>query len=196
MSLQIIFGPMFSGKTSHLIDTVNNLIIAKKISNERANILIINNTQDVRNINKIYNLTTHNNIIRNLGKENITSINTMNLLSIGDEILEDIDLIAIDESQFFCDLSAFVRKMLGEKKNIICSGLIADANRNKFGQMLDIFPLADNITHLKSYCVYCKDSYIKKASFTKLKNNNINLNLNNTHVSDQKDYEPVCGKHF
>ena len=43
MSLQIIFGPMFSGKTSQLIDTINNYIISKKISNQSTNILIINN---------------------------------------------------------------------------------------------------------------------------------------------------------
>jgi len=196
MSLQIIFGPMFSGKTSQLIDTINNLIIVKKISGLKVNILLINNVQDVRNINRIYNLTTHNEIVRKMCKDNIATVNVADLLSIEDDILKDIDLIAIDECQFFYDLSDFVKKMLKQNKNIICSGLIADINKNKFGQLLDIFPLADTTTQLKAYCVYCVDVYVKTASFTKLKNNKIDFSTNSTHVSDQKDYEPVCGKHF
>ena len=196
MSLQIIYGPMFSGKTSCLIETINNLLIAKKISGHQSKILLINNKKDDRNIHRVNNLTTHNNKINNLDEECVVTFNTETLLSISDDILKDIEFIAIDECQFFNDLSAFVRKILQKNKNVICSGLIADANRNKFGQLLDIFPLADKTIHLKSFCVYCIDIYTKTASFTKLKNKKINLIQNNTYVSAEKDYEPVCGKHF
>ena len=196
MSLQIIFGPMFSGKTSQLIDTINNYIISKKISNQSTNILVINNSLDNRNINRVKNLTTHSDIIKKISDENVITIDTENLLNIHDDILKNINFIAIDECQFFPDLSPFVRKMLDQKKDIICSGLIADVKKLKFGQLLDIFPLADNIIQLKSYCVYCKDTYFKTAAFTSSRKKDIPLNNNTIYVSAGEDYQPVCGKHY
>ena len=52
--LHIIFGPMFSGKSTKLINEINTLKIYKK------NILIINSNKDIRVQNNF--IKTHNNI--------------------------------------------------------------------------------------------------------------------------------------
>jgi thymidine kinase len=78
----------------------------------------------------------------------------------------DIDVIAIDEGQFFGDLKKYVLKFCEEYgKMVIVAGLISDYQRKKFGSMTDLFYYADEIVHLKSLCTYCKDGTV--GIFTK-----------------------------
>ena len=42
------------------------------------------------------------------------------------------------------------------KKKVYVAGLDGDFKRRKFGQMLDIISLADDVIKLKSICINCK----------------------------------------
>ena len=71
--------------------------------------------------------------------------------------LHTAEVILINEAQFFDDLYECVVSMLNANKKVYISGLDGDFERKKFGQILDLIPLCDKITKLKSLCSLCKN---------------------------------------
>jgi len=151
--LNIVFGPMYSGKSTELLRIHNKYKIKKKI-------LVINHKLDERyGDNSVY---THN-------KEKINSLSLLELkeynTSFHQDFKEKIDVILIDEAQFFNDLYDFCKNIVDTTDKIVyIFGLSGDYKREKFGQVLDLIPLADNITHLKAICNNCNED--REAPFT------------------------------
>lgn len=145
--LEIIYGCMFAGKSSTLYDRLNPYIIAKK------RILCIVHSNDTKRLNgKAY--YSHNKLYdTNIPPPGVSMIYTPNLLSL-DEIKE-YDVIAIDEAQFFHDLSLVKEYVEVLKKKVYIAGLLANYKRQFFGQLYTLFPFADKIT-LKEDAV-CKN---------------------------------------
>jgi thymidine kinase len=73
------------------------------------------------------------------------------------KLLRKSDVILINEGQFFPDLYEVVVDMLKYNKKIYISGLDGDFERKKFGSILDLIPLCDNVKKLKSLCSLCKN---------------------------------------
>lgn len=178
--LEIIFGPMYCGKTTSLLRKLN-------IFGEMdLNILYINHVYDNRSEN---NFSTHNGSITSLGKVN-HSTKTSKLSSIL-EMAEEYDVIGIDESQFFPDLKEVVLQMvetLGKK--VIVAGLSGDYKRQPFGQIIDLIPYSDDITKLKPFCSVCaKDrKMFRDAHFTK----RIVTGEEQVLIGGHDQYVPVC----
>lgn len=178
MSLEIIIGPMFSGKTTELLRRLTGYnAINKKC-------IYVNSSLDTREDN---NFSTHNPLIKSL---NIDSIKVDN---INYEFLKDVrdyDVIGIDESQLFNGtLEVCVRTLVDEmNKIVIVSGLNGDYKRCKFGKILDLIPHCDSINKLYPYCKTCsEDGKVTKALFSKRiceTDNVIDIGYNN--------YIPVC----
>ena len=77
-----------------------------------------------------------------------------NIEAQGSEALD----ILINEGQFFPDLYESVKWLVNEKKKYVTiCGLDGDFKRAKFGTLLDLIPLCDNVTKLTSLCVSCKN---------------------------------------
>jgi thymidine kinase len=100
---------------------------------------------------------------------------------------KNIEVILINEGQFFDDLYEFVERYIQENKQIYVCGLDGDFEKKKFGQILDIIPLSDKVTKLTSLCGICKNG--TKAIFSKRL----------THETKQTvigidNYIPVCRK--
>lgn len=191
--LDITFGPMFSGKTTSLLEKINNYITRNNIKKINNKILIINSALDTRK-NESSGLSTHaSSLKRKLTSNNVKNIKVKNLCDIDGEFLNQFKYIAIDEAQFFNDLETFVRYWLEKNKYIHCSGLLADSDKNNFGQLYKLICLADNIEHLKSYCVKC-NSYTKNAVFTKWNGSKNKENI--IEIGSSDNYIPVCGKHY
>lgn len=153
-TIELIIGSMFSGKSTELLRRCRTYLSIEK------NVLVVNSSNDTRCDNVI---KTHDN----------SSINAIKLKSLKDfEFDSSIDIIAIDEAQFFPDLLDFIKKI--EDKNIIIliAGLDGDSNRNKFGQILDCIPYANTVTKLHAMCASCKNGTL--ASFSKRLNNTEN----------------------
>ena len=139
MSLDLIIGGMFSGKTS---ETIRRLKCFKIIGES---ILVINSSVDTRSAKN--ELLTHDGVTFTCFKTNaLMSVNT-----------DNYSVIAIDEAQFFDDLIDFVKLCLSQNKKILVTGLDGDSNQNVFGQILNLIPLCDNVVKLKALCVDCHD---------------------------------------
>lgn len=138
--LEIIVGPMFSGKTTHLVG------LYEKYKEAGISVLAVNFSADKRYHDSM--LSTHDKIM-------IPCIFTEELTDVIDKIA-DADAILINEGQFFPDLFDVVESLIDHsKKRIHICGLDGDFKRKRFGQILDLIPLCDTITKLHAKCCNC-----------------------------------------
>ena len=142
--LEIIVGPMFSGKTSKLAEIYKQCMFCS------IPVAVINYALDTR---------YHDTMMSTHDKHMIPCIQTMLLAPIWESNVQvrDADVILINEGQFFEDLYPAVESMLKAGKKIYISGLDGDFQRKKFGQILDLIPLCDKVTKLTSLCSICKN---------------------------------------
>lgn len=136
--LEIIIGPMFSGKTTYLTKIYNQFY-------QTHNIKVINYSGDTRYHSTM--LSTHDKVM-------IPCVFTNLLSDVCDETrIEGIDIILINEGQFFQDLYETVYNLVEtHKKCVYVCGLDGDFKRRKFGTLLDLVPLCDKVTKLTSNC--------------------------------------------
>jgi len=179
-SIDIIFGPMFSGKTSEII---RRIIIYHEMA---LKVLYINSLSDDRSDNAF---STHNSTIGRIPFESIK------VEKLADCDVTGYDVIAIDESQLFSDLKEVVIHWCETlKKIVIVAGLNGDFQRKPFGQINSLIPYSDNIIKLTPFCMSCKreKNTIKQAIFTKRTVNNSETVL----IGGKDLYIPVCRECF
>jgi|UniRef100_A0A6C0KQV6 thymidine kinase len=178
-TLDIIFGPMFSGKTTELMRRLNICAEAKY------KVLYINSIIDKRSEK---GFSTHNQILKE--SDGIVFVKTNNLFQVLD-IAKQYDIIGIDESQFFEDLKEFCSTMIEvHKKKVIVAGLNGDFERKPFGQINDLITLCDSITKLSPFCSSCrvKNGIMTPAIFSK----RISMSKETILVGQSESYIPVC----
>ena len=161
---------MFSGKTEHLINIYNLFKDQKKI-------IVINHKLDNRYDNNYIVSHNKNKIPINFKVNNLSEISLNSI--------DNSQILIINEGQFFPDLFEFVENLLSKKKHIYISGLDGDYKQEKFGQILDLIPLCDNITKLKSICNICHE---KKGIFSK----RIVDRHQKILVGSEETYIPIC----
>lgn len=176
MSLHVIIGNMFSGKTSELIRQLKRQKIMGK------QILVVNSAKDTRSSEPV--LKTHDGVTFNCIKTNDLSI-----LTDMDEF-KKADVIGIDEAQFFKNLKVFVEYCLYKGKYVIIAGLDGDYRQRKFGEILDCIPLADSVEKLHALCTVCNDGTPGPFTVRTVDNNELIL------VGDTDMYTARCRKHI
>ena len=141
--------------------------------------------------------STHNPIFNSIDfkkkdkiNENLTMIKVRDLSNI---TFESYDIIMIDEAHFFDDIIKFTKKLLDNKKHVIIATLIADYKGNKFGKVLDLIPICDEVVRLESYCIECsKQKKINKAIYSK----RITKNKESIDIGGSDKYIAVCREHY
>ena len=181
--LEIIKGPMFSGKTTRLMD------IHKKYSFCGIKTMVINYAKDNRYSDEM--LSSHDKVmipcVKALRLKNIVDFNNK-CTDITSEYYSDFieaKVILINEGQFFEDIVDWVTIAVEQyhKKVYIC-GLNSDFKRKKFGKWLDLEAISDNVVMLHSFCSHCKK---KQAIFSHRLTKEDNLELIGSDC-----YIPVC----
>lgn len=156
--LELFIGPMFSGKTSKILD------IYKQCKFCNIPVTIINHTIDNRYHNTM--VSTHDQLMAPcLQACELNDIWTDNGFKKSGEkkdlwahgAVRDSEVILINEGQFFPDLYDIVVDMLRCNKKVYICGLDGDFERKKFGQILDLIPMCDKVTKLTSLCSQCKN---------------------------------------
>tara|TARA_B100000927_G_C16474482_1_gene472838 strand:+ start:3115 stop:3651 length:537 start_codon:yes stop_codon:yes gene_type:complete len=165
--LEIILGPMFSGKTTALIEKYDEII---KKGHE---VCVINYADDTRYSKT--QLSTHD-------QKMIDCIQLKKLQDLK-EVKEKY--ILINEAQFFDDLYEFVSTKLKNNKFIYLYGLDGDFQAKKFGQILDLIPLCDKV---KKKTANCSNNFCEnKAIFSHRISNELSQ-----VVIGNNNYEPLC----
>lgn len=173
--LKVIIGPMWSGKSTEVINIYKHNCIAQ------ISTLVVNYEEDKRYHDQ--KLSTHDKTMIPCKRFNQLT----DLLNYKD--LHKFKCIVIDEAQFFEDLQKTVEKLLSMDKFVYVCGLDGDFQMKKFGYVLDIIPIADEVIKKQALCAICRNG--KKASFTK------RLSKEGHPVTTQKligtnNYIPVC----
>jgi thymidine kinase len=139
--LKVILGSMFSGKTTELIKIYN------KYKSCEIPCCIINHISDDRYDKE--KMSNHNGVM-------LESFNYKNLIECL-SLVGNYDIFLINEGQFFDDLYDIVNLLVNmHKKKVYVCGLDGDYKRRKFGSILDIVPLCDDVVKLKAICKKCK----------------------------------------
>jgi thymidine kinase len=170
--LELILGPMFSGKTSRLIQ------IRKKYCVLDIPILVIKPIID--------NRYSKNSVIVTHDGDTIDCVSRYKLSDIID--LDKYEVIIVEEGQFFPDLYVNIMEWVKTKK-VYVAGLNGDASQNLFGDIYKLLPHADEIVFLKALCKICKDG--TPAAFTQKKISNDKI----VEVGGADMYQAVCRKH-
>ena len=167
--IEVICGSMFSGKTEELIRRLKRA----QFANHTVAIFkpAIDKRYDERDI------VSHDGV-------RIRSIAVSNAQDIAANVI-DIDVIGIDEIQFFADnIIDVVKDLALLKTRVICAGLDMDFNRKGFGAMPELLAQADFVTKLHAICSVCGD--MANYSYRKTTDDK-------TIVLGEKDvYEPRC----
>jgi thymidine kinase len=193
-SLTIIFGPMFSGKTTRLIQELTRIADVTQESHF-TKCLLVNHSFDTRNPE--LKISSHGSSFK--GVSELIEIIQVNSLEKIDYNLYDV--IGIDEGQFYDDLNIVIQ-WVNKGKNVIISGLISDSFMNPFGKIHMLIPFSDNVIQCHAICSECIKNHERiitpdaltsmKAPFT------FRLNQTNSQieVGASDKYIPVCRHHY
>lgn len=172
-SIEVIAGSMFSGKTEELIRRLKRAKIA------RLNVEIFKPAMDTRY--SAAEVVSHD--------EN--SIHSTPVESSGNIMLltGDVDVIGIDEAQFFdaglIDVSVSLANM---GIRVIIAGLDMDFKGKPFGPIPGLMAVADHITKVHAICMRCGDV----AQFSHRLSGADKLVL----LGEKNEYEPLCRSCF
>lgn len=144
MSLDIVIGPMFAGKSTFITNTANSYAAIK------TPVYIVKHSIDTRYAYHEEDMVTAHETGVRIGR--IQSLLNVVMRS----MIEDVEVVIVDEAQFFTGLREFaiyVVEKLGKKLYLV--GLDGDSDRGVFGELLDCIPLADKVTKLSAFCRRC-----------------------------------------
>lgn len=179
MALEIVIGPMFSGKSTYALSYIRRQrAIGKTVVVIKPNIDNRYSHDDV--------LVTHND-------ERTPCILWDVEQQIGPmERILNADCLVFEEAQFFKGLTSFVGWFLrAHRKDILIVGLDADAHQRTFGEILECIPWASTVTKLNALCCECRDGTI--APYTRRKQNDTAQQVD---VGGADKYAAVCLTHL
>lgn len=145
--IEVIFGPMFSGKTTELIRRLKRYQVADH------KCLIVKYARDIRYSTAA--VATHDN-------QTIDAVSQTKLSALKIEA-SIYSVIGIDEGQFFPDTVLFAEEMANQGKIVIIAALDGTYQRLGFGDILNLIPLAESVLKLTAVCMMC----FEDASYTK-----------------------------
>ena len=143
--LELIVGPMFSGKTTEMV----RRIIRHRIARRRC--LILKWAKDVRPGEDIGTMKTHA-----ADKEACFRVQSLDERKWG---TSDFDVIGVDDGQFLdADLVRFCRALVDDYgKIVIVSALDSDFRREPFAHVCLLMAHADKTKKLSAICTVCGD---------------------------------------
>jgi thymidine kinase len=167
--IEVICGSMFSGKTEELIRRLKRA----KIANQK--IQIFKPSKDTRYDDT--NVVSHDYNV-------VDSVPIESSLQIFDHV-KDINVIGIDEAQFFDDkLPDVCQKLAITGIRVIIAGLDMDFKGRPFGPMPNLLAVAEYITKVHAICPHCGNLATHSYRLS---------NEQATVVLGEKDkYEPRC----
>ncbi|KAJ8492681.1 hypothetical protein OPV22_014402 [Ensete ventricosum] len=172
--IHVILGPMFAGKTTILLRRMQDEVDCGR------SVAMVKSDKDTRY--GLDSVVTHDGVkMPCFALSELSSFRD----KLGTEAYDKLNVIGIDEAQFFEDLYDFCSNPADhDGKIVVATGLDGDYLRRSFGSVLDIVPLADSVTKLTARCEICG----RRAFFTLKKTNETQTEL----IGGADVYMPVC----
>ena len=167
--IEVVCGSMFSGKTEELIRRLRRAQFAKqKVEIYKPAIDVRYSEEDVVSHDKNHILSTP-----------IDSSASILLLS------SDIDVVGIDEAQFFdMGIIDVCNELANRGVRVIVAGLDMDYKGVPFGPMPALCAIADDVTKVHAICVNCGN--LAYVSHRKVESTQRVL------LGETTEYEPLC----
>jgi len=171
--IEVICGSMFSGKTEELIRRL------KRASFANQKVIIFKPISDVRYSDK--KVVSHD-------SNEISSVSVKEPNDIL-KLIDDVDVVAIDEAQFFDDSIVDVCNNLAYKGlRVIVAGLDMDFKGVPFGPMPNLMAIAEFVTKVHAICTKTGNL----ANFSHRISQNEDLVL----LGERNEYEPLSRSAF
>lgn len=167
--IEVICGSMFSGKTEELIRRLRRAKIARqKVEIYKPSIDTRYSEEDV---------VSHDQTA--ISSTPVDTSASILLLS------ADIDVVGIDEAQFFDEgLVAVCNELANRGVRVIVAGLDMDFKGVPFGPMPALCAVADDVTKVHAICVKCGNlAYVSHR---------IVVGDKRVMLGEQQEYEPLC----
>lgn len=167
--IEVVCGSMFSGKTEELIRRMKRAQFAKQ------KVEIFKPAIDVRYSEQ--EVVSHNrNAIQSTPVESSSSI----LL-----LAEDVEVVGVDEAQFFDDgIVDVCRELAAKGIRVIVAGLDMDYKGTPFGPMPALMAIADDVFKAHAICVRCGNL----ATFS----HRTVASERQVLLGETEKYEPLC----
>lgn len=168
--IEVICGSMFSGKTEELIRRLKRA----QFANQRIAVfkpVVDNRYSDV-------DVVSHD--LHSVTSKPISSPSEML------EITDDVQVVGIDEAQFFDESLVEVCKTLANEKKVrvIIAGLDTDYLGVPFGPMPQLMAIAEDVQKVHAICVKCGSLANHSHRLTKSKELVV--------LGEKDSYEPLC----
>lgn len=139
--IEVIVGPMYSGKSEELIRRIKRARIAKQ------KVQVFKPAIDNRYSKS--DVVSHDGI----KAEAVCVNNSSDVMKL---VEDDTAVVAIDEVQFFDDGIIDVCRTLADRsKRVICAGLDMDFRGEPFGPVPDLLAIAEFVDKIQAICVVC-----------------------------------------
>ncbi|KAI7838599.1 hypothetical protein COHA_007607 [Chlorella ohadii] len=180
--IEIFLGPMFAGKSTALLRRVAEL------EAKGFNVAVVKSSKDDRYCSS--SVVTHNGL-----KRPCFAAPTLRAFrEAAGADYASFQVIAVDEAQFFPDLHDFCSHAADhEDKRLVLAGLDGDFQRRRFGQVLDLLPMADSVVKLTAHCKFCKQEHKHVPALFSLR---IAADSRQELVGGADTYAPVCRRHY
>jgi thymidine kinase len=174
MHLEVVLGPMFSGKSSYIHTAIRR---RNAIGMET---LVIKPEIDTRHF-VVNETATHDGV-----RIPCRTVDRLSIISSSE--LAHVKFIVIEEAQFFNDLISWFKEMEQHcsDKSFLVIGLAGDSERKPFGRMLEILPYADSIVHMTAFCMECRNGTPGLFSFRQMQNEE------QIAIGGANDYKTLC----
>lgn len=183
MSLELLLGPMFAGKSSALLS------IVRRHKALGWAVCVITHACDTR-----YGVDQ----VVNHDQQRCPAISTKELTPLLEmQEYTEAKLVVIEEAQFFGDLVDFVTRAVDvHGKHVVVVGLDGDAQRRPFGKVLELVPHADRITKLTSLCKACADGTAAIFTAAVAADAVAAATAGEACVGAADKYVPMCRRHY
>lgn len=167
--IEVICGSMFSGKTEELIRRLKRAQFAKQ------KIEIFKPAIDTRyDKEKV--------ISHDLNEINSKPVSSSSKIL---DLIDEVDVIGIDEAQFFDnELPGVCATLAKNGVRVIVAGLDMDYLGNPFGPIPNLMANAEFVSKVHAICVDCGDLAIHS--------NRIVSSKDLVHLGEQEEYEALC----
>jgi thymidine kinase len=171
--IEVICGSMFSGKTEELIRRLKRAEFAKQKT------LIFKPITDVRYSESKVVSHDSNEILSNPVKSSKQIVH----------LSKDVDVVALDEAQFFDDgIVDVCNELANSGKRVIIAGLDMDYEGNPFGPMPNLMAIAEFVTKVHAICT--KTGNLANYSHRISKSKDLVL------LGERDEYEPLSRRAF